>query len=69
MIGRQRQRGDLRISFRKCKASPKTGAFPILRNTTMTSPEPDYASAETRYFVVHRRRFLEPHLAPPTRID
>ena len=35
----------------------------------MTSPEHDYASAETRYFVVHRRRFLEPDLAPPTRID
>ena len=35
----------------------------------MTSPEPDSASAGTRYFVVHRSRFLEPDLAPPTRID
>ena len=35
----------------------------------MTSPEPDYARAETRYFVVHRHQFLEPDLAPPTRID
>jgi len=35
----------------------------------MTTPEPDYASAETRYFAVHRRQFLERDLAPPTRID
>jgi hypothetical protein len=43
---------------------------PILEgNTTLTSPEPDYASAEMRDFVVHRRRFLERGLAPPTWID